>query len=144
MVRAEKLEPSALLTAMQEGDFYCSSGVTLSEVKFDSSNRIVSLSIEPTKDATYTTRFIGTRKDYERKSVPRLAPDGKPMRATRVYSQDIGQVLATDTSLTPSYQLKGDELYVRAEVTSSLDHPDPSFKDQKKQAWSQPVGWEEK
>ena len=37
--------------------------------------------------------------------------------------------------------MKGNELYVRAVVTSSLDAVDPSFKGQKKQAWTQPVGW---
>jgi hypothetical protein len=45
---------------------------------------------------------------------------------------------------SPSYQLKGDELYVRAVVTSSKPHPDPSFKDQREQAWTQPVGWQER
>ncbi len=39
------------------------------------------------------------------------------------------------------YQFKGDELYVRAVVTSSQAAKDPSFENQKKQAWAQPVGW---
>jgi hypothetical protein len=40
------------------------------------------------------------------------------------------------------YQLTGDELYVRAVVTSSLAPENPSFENQKAQAWTQPVGWQ--
>jgi hypothetical protein len=40
------------------------------------------------------------------------------------------------------YTMTGTELYVRAVVTSDRAHHDPSFKDQKQQAWTQPVGWE--
>jgi hypothetical protein len=51
-------------------------------------------------------------------------------------------VLATVKGATPAYQLTGDELYVRAIVTSTKPHDDPSFKGQLQQAWTQPVGWE--
>jgi hypothetical protein len=70
--------------------------------------------------------------------------EGKALRATRKYSQEVGQVLATEPGNSPKFQLTGDELYVRAVVTSSKPHPDPSFKDQRQQAWTQPVGWEER
>jgi hypothetical protein len=50
--------------------------------------------------------------------------------------------LKTVEGLTPKYELTGDELYVRAVVTSSKPPRDPSFKDQREQAWTQPVGWE--
>ena len=69
---------------------------------------------------TYETRFIGTR----------TATPEKP-----------GEVLATVIGLEPIYNFKGDELYVRAVVTSSRAHPNPSFKGQMEQAWAQPVGW---
>ena len=38
--------------------------------------------------------------------------------------------------------LTGEELYVRAVVTSDRPPENPSFPDQKAQAWTQPVGWE--
>ncbi len=141
MVRSDRLQPDALLNAMNNGDFYFSSGVTLSDLQFDVAKNQLSLVIEPTAGVTYQTQFIGTKKGFEKSSQPRLAADGKPIKATRVYSKDIGQVLATDDSLTPSYTLTGDELYVRAVVTSTADPVDPSFKNQKQQAWTQPVGW---
>jgi hypothetical protein len=34
-----------------------------------------------------------------------------------------------------------DALYLRATVTSSRKHPNPSFGGQTEQAWIQPVGW---
>ena len=43
-----------------------------------------------------------------------------------------------------SYRLKGDELYVRAVVTSTELPDNPVFENQKQQAWTQPVGWEER
>jgi hypothetical protein len=41
----------------------------------------------------------------------------------------------------PRYTLSGDELYVRAVVTSRKPHPRPTFKGQTEQAWTQPIGW---
>jgi len=64
-----------------------------------------------------------------------------PVPATRKYSGDVGQTLAAVEGLSPEFRLTGRELYVRAVVTSSQPHHDPSFKDQRQQAWTQPVGW---
>ncbi len=41
------------------------------------------------------------------------------MVTTRRYSPEIGTVLAEVRGATPRYQLKGDEIYVRATVVSS-------------------------
>lgn len=124
MVRSRYLTPEHLIRAMKMGDFYASSGVSLDEVSFDAETKTLSLKIDSDPDATYTTHFIGTLEH----------PDD---------DSRIGKQLATSTELNPSYQMNGDELYVRAVVTSSLDATDPSFKDQKQQAWTQPVGWKE-
>jgi len=50
-------------------------------------------------------------------------------------------VLATRPGLVAAYTMGGDELYVRATVTASLGHENPSFEGQRRQAWTQPVGW---
>ena len=118
MVRAKELSPEALIDAMKKGDFYASTGVTLKDASFKDGT--LSLEIAPDSDATYVTQVIGTKKD----------------------SDDVGQVLAEVKGLKPSYKLTGDELYVRAVVNSSKGAPNPIFKDQKRQAWTQPVGWE--
>jgi len=54
----------------------------------------------------------------------------------------VGEVLATVEGTRATYTLTGEELYVRAVVTSSLAPENPSFKNQKAQAWTQPIGWE--
>jgi predicted metal-dependent phosphoesterase TrpH len=143
-VRAAKLEPESLIQAMKAGDLYASSGVTLRNVRYNADKRILQIEIEPSQGIQYTTQFIGTKIGYDANSEPRTDKDGKPLRTTRRYSADVGQVFATVEGASPSYQLTGQELYVRAVVTSSKPHPDPSFDNQHQQAWTQPVGWQER
>ena len=127
MVRSQKLEANALVEAMKAGDFYASSGVTLDEVTWDEKSQTLSLKIQPAEGATYTTEFIGTRKGYD---------------ATKTASENgIGEVFATQTGTEVSLVIPEDALFLRATVTSSVGHENPSFPEQKKQAWTQPVGW---
>ncbi len=140
-VRAKSLEPAELIAQINAGNFYASSGVVLEKVDFDSDQQRLAIQIKPVDGQTFETTFIGTPKDYDDTTEVQRDKDGKSMRATRIYSADVGKVLATVTGTSPEYQLTGDELYVRAVITSSADHPNPSLKGQKQQAWTQPVGW---
>jgi hypothetical protein len=150
MVRATHLTPEYIIKAIKAGDSYASSGVTLSDVRYDREQKTLALTIQPAGDATYVTQFIGTLRAANTTSQPALAEGGKPpvdkagkpLRVSRKYSDQIGQVLATVSGLSATYKLTGNELYVRAVVTSSADPVDPSFPGQKQQAWTQPVGWE--
>ena len=119
-VRAKSLTPESLIAAMEAGDFYASSGVTLRDVEYDARRRTLDVRIEPDGDARFTTQFIGTRAG----------------------SNDVGAVLATVEGRRATYTLTGDELYVRAVVTSSRPPANPSYAGQTAQAWTQPVGWE--
>jgi predicted metal-dependent phosphoesterase TrpH len=145
MVRATKLEPESLIRAIKAGEFYASSGVTLRDIGYDAAAKRLQIDIVAEPGVTYKTQFIGTKIGFDPKSKPRGGKDkkGKPLRTTRQYSHDVGLVLATVAGPTPSYQLTGKELYVRAVITSSETPDDPSFEDQFQQAWTQPVGWEE-
>ena len=118
MVRSEKLEANALIEAMKKGDFYASTGVVLDEVSHADGVLLVKARVQDGVD--YEIQFIGTRQ----------GEDAEP-----------GEVLAINEGPSASYPLQGDELYVRAVVTSSRPHPNPSFTDQQEQAWTQPVGW---
>ena len=142
MVRAARLTPESLIAAIRSGEMYASSGVTLGDVRYLPESGILEIEIEPDGDATYTTEFIGTRKGYDARRAPVTDEDGKPLRTTQRFSDDIGRVLATEEGTNPRYQLTGDELYVRAMVTSSAPAVNPSFEGQRRQAWTQPVGWE--
>jgi predicted metal-dependent phosphoesterase TrpH len=144
MVRAARLEPETLIKAIKAGDLYASSGVTLRDVRYDPQTKELQLEIDSDNGVEYTTQFIGTKIGYNPDSQQRLDKDGKPLRTTRKYSNDIGQVIATASGTSPSFKLTGDELYVRAVVTSTKPHPNPTFKEQREQAWTQPVGWQER
>ena len=141
MVHSKSLDAVSLIDAMNAGDFYSSSGVEFESIQFDAEGKSLELTIKAQPGVTFTTDFIGTKRGYDKTSTAQLDANRKPIRSTRVYSKDVGQVFATSQSLTPKYELEGDELFVRAVVTSSRAHPRASFKGQKEQAWTQPVGW---
>ncbi|HND53292.1 MAG TPA: hypothetical protein PLV92_12870 [Pirellulaceae bacterium] len=142
MVHSRRLNPSALIQAIGRGEFYASSGVELKSVKYDAESKLLTIDIARRNGATYVTEFIGTLKDYDRKNEPAVDEKGQPIRATRRYSADVGKVLAKVEGLQPAYQLTGDELYVRAVVTSTEKPTNPAFEGQFQQAWTQPVGFE--
>jgi len=137
MVRARKLAVEDLILAMEAGDFYASSGVTLKDVRREKEQ--LAVEIEPEPGVTYTTEFIGTRRGYDRTSQPVLDAQNVEMRVTRSYSKDIGVVLASVSGPTAGYTLKGDEIYVRARVTSSKLKANPYRVGEFEQAWTQPV-----
>jgi len=99
------------------------------------------LTVEVKKEAgvDYAIKFIGTRKGYDSKGKPVLGKDGKPIRATLRYSDDIGTVLETVEGTKAKYTFSGDELYVRALITSTKKHPNPSEPGEFERAWTQPV-----
>lgn len=127
MVRSRFLSPEHLIQAMKRGDFYASSGVTLKDVQFNEETRSLSVAIEPEPDTKYQIDFIATLKHHDGEAADE--------------HDHVGVTVKSVTGTQATYQMRGDELYVRAQITSSKDHPDPSFKDQKEQAWTQPVGW---
>lgn len=138
MVRSEKLEADVLVRALQAGDFYSSTGVILRTMH--RGERSLSFEIDAEPGVTYTTRFIGTRKGFDRSSTPLVDDAGNPLpRASRHYSQEIGIVLAETTELTPMYTLGPDDLYVRAVVVSDKLQPNPFRVGDVEMAWLQPV-----
>ena len=136
-VQSEWLTPAHILAAVNRGDFYGSSGVVLDAV--NTRDGAIDLAICPQKGVRYTTRFIGTLKGVDLSSQAVQDAQGKPLRTTRNYSNEIGQVLDETTSLNPSYTCSGDELYVRAVVTADREHPNPTGPNDFEKAWSQPV-----
>jgi hypothetical protein len=62
-----------------------------------------------------------------------------PLRVTQRYSKDIGTVLSSVDGTSARYALKGDEIYVRARITSSKQKADPSSAGEFEQAWTQPL-----
>jgi hypothetical protein len=145
MVRARLLTPESIIRAMRAGEFYASTGVTLDGVSFDKQARKLSLEVRPSGDETFVTRFVGTRKGASLKGKPRLDAEGHIVETTLDYRNTdgprIGEVFAEVKGASPGCTLRGDELYVRAIVTSSATAAVPSGEFKFKRAWTQPVGW---
>lgn len=89
MVRAANLTTSEILTALESGDFYASTGVTLKDYQADARN--IRIEIAPEPQIKYTVQFIG----------------------------QWGKVLKEVPGTSAEYTFKGDELYVRAKVSES-------------------------
>ena len=137
MVLASDLSTASLIENLEKGRFYSSSGVTLNRVVSDEKGLSIDIAAAP--DVEYTVEFIGTRAGFDPKSTPVTDKDGNELNVTRRYSEEIGSVLAKSTGPSASYQFTGDELYVRARITSSKVHPNPSTIGDFEQAWVQPA-----
>ena len=118
MVRAPHLSADSIVRALRAGDFYSSTGVTLTDIAYTAPDRRLSLRIEPVAGEEFTTRFVGVRRQGT-----------------------AGELLAEVKGLTPAYTLKPGERYVRAVVTSTGKPAVPSDEFPTKRAWTQPVGW---
>jgi len=98
-VRAERLSAPAIVSAIERGDFYASTGVEIAA--YQVTDRQLSVKVKETSFSKYRIQFIGRR----------------------------GKVLKEAASPTASYDIQGDELYVRAKVIESNGRT----------AWLQPV-----
>ena len=118
MVRSTSHDPDDIVRAMRAGDFHSSSGVKLVDVRSDSTRMTIDIDAEA--GVTYRTEFIGTTRGDDE-------------------TTPVARVLATIDGDSATYDFKGDELYVRARVTSSRLHPRPYRKGDFEMAWTQPV-----
>jgi len=137
VVLAKTLTPDALVTALEAGQFYSSSGVTLESIITSDSEMTVRVAAE--KGVNYRIDFIGTRKGFDQTSTPASDDESKADRLTRVYSKDVGAVLQSSEGASATFNFSGDEIYVRAVVTASRKHPNPGEAGEFERAWVQPV-----
>ena len=118
MVQAEERSAGAIIRAMNLGRFYSSTGVSLKDGQFD--GETMRVWIEGDQGVRYTTRFVGTRR----------TPKGS-MQPSEIF---------LSTEANPAvFTFEGDELYVRAKITSDRLHPNPYKAGDKEAAWVQPV-----
>ena len=137
MVKADQLTPESIIEAMEDGQFYASTGVELREIKWDDSQ--ISIEIDPESGVEYLTQFIGTRLGYDHRCEPYRDEDDNPLPVTLRYSEEVGEVLAEVRGESAIYPLTGDEIYVRAKIISSKLLENPSEDSEKEVAWTQPI-----
>ena len=98
-VRAARLEARAILAALERGDFYASTGVELADYRATATQ--VTVAVKATPFSKYRIQFIGRN----------------------------GRVLRESTEPAATYEIRGDEGYVRARVLESNGRI----------AWCQPI-----
>ncbi len=123
MVRAPYLTPEHIVKALKAGQFYASTGVEVSDFGYNSETRELHIDIDADPGAMYTTTFIAIMK---------------PAEGEKLSDADIGKIVAEVEGLNPTYRCTGKEALIRARVTSSLHHSNPSIDSQKQEAWIQP------
>lgn len=117
MVKADNLDAASLINAMEDGSFYASTGVTLTELTFE--NNLLSIKIKKEEGVTYRIDFIGKKKGS---------------------SPDVFQISHGDTA---SFTLTNDIQFVRAKITSSKKRTNPVYDVEYESAWIQPVTFQE-
>ena len=115
MVRTDELTPAKLIEAMERGDFYSSTGVTLSTWSTEDQNIQIEVEAEP--GVEYRIQFIGVKKGDKKSTV-----------------------LEEITGTKASYPLK-EVYFVRAKVISNRLQENPYIPGDFETAWTQPV-WE--
>ena len=137
VVRSRRLDAGSLIAAMEAGDCYASSGVRLKDVRRSSKELAVEIEAEP--GVNYKTEFIGTLQGFDPTSLPGPRPTNSIYAVTRLYTEQIGAVLSVVDGLRASYTMAGDELYVRARVTSTKRKLNAVGTNEFETAWTQPL-----
>lgn len=114
MVRADSLTPSAIVHAMEQGDFYATTGVILEDVSF--TDNTLWVKVKPQVDVTYDIQFIGVKTSEE-----------KPDMITSVQGTEA------------RFNVTEDYRFVRARIVSDKPKPNPFQEGDVEVAWTQPV-----
>ncbi len=114
MVHAKELTAASLITAMEAGEFYSSTGVILKSVGFE--NNTLHVSIQTDEEAKYTIEFVGMKS-----------------------GDDHSVVLKTMEGSDAVFELTEDILFVRARVISNKVKTNPFHEGEFEEAWTQPI-----
>ena len=114
MVKADSLNPASIIQAMEEGQFYASTGVELNNLTFN--NNILNVEVEKEAGISYKITFIGCKK-----------------------GGDEPEILMSLNGDKASFEITDEILYVRCKITSSKKHSNPIEDLLFETAWTQPV-----
>jgi hypothetical protein len=114
MVLADSLTPKSLISAMERGAFYSSTGVLLKDINFEDNKLHLTVQAEP--NVTYTIAFIGVTKEEQQ-----------------------SHLLKEVTGTEAHFELTKDHLFVRVKVTSDKVKTNPFQEGEHEMAWTQPV-----
>ena len=113
MVNSKKLETSSLIEAMEKGDFYASTGITIK--KYVVTKNQIRVKVEPEQGVHYEILFLGYKDGGEAVETLERIKDTKG-----------------------SYTFQDNDLFVRVKITSDALKESPPNTQETKQAWTQP------
>ncbi|MFH4964883.1 histidinol-phosphatase [Gaetbulibacter sp. M235] len=114
MVKSDTLSASALIHAMEAGDFYATTGVTLKTLQLKDRELTIEIAEEPT--VNYNISFIGCKKgETETKELLKI------------------------NGIKANYKITDDILFVRCKITSTKLQDNPIEDILYETAWTQPI-----
>ena len=113
-VKAKELSPAAIINAMENGDFYASTGVELSSLEFE--NAQLSIVVKEEENVNYEIQFIGVKKGSTK-----------------------SEILKKIKGPEASFQVPDGVLFVRAKIISDKIKKNPYREGDTEVAWTQPV-----
>lgn len=114
MVHADSLSPKSLINAMEAGQFYSSTGVTLNSITTD--NNKIEIDIKKEDGVSYTIEFIGA-----------------------VGDEETTKVLESVNGGTAEFDVLSSHRFVRARITSTKIKSNPFKEGEFEMAWTQPI-----
>ena len=113
MINSKKLETSSLIEAMEKGDFYASTGITIK--KYVVTKNQIRVEVEPEQGVHYEILFLGYKDGGEAVEILERIKDTKG-----------------------SYTFQDNDFFVRVKITSDALKESPPNTQETKQAWTQP------
>lgn len=115
MVQADSLDAAALITAMEKGNFYASTGVVLEDLRCQ--DNVLTVRVRKEKGVRYTIEVIGVRVD----------------------SDTVELLEKNETEIT--FRLSPDFRFIRARILSDKLKENPFRDGEVEKAWTQPVSF---
>lgn len=113
MINSKKLETTSLIEAMEKGDFYASTGITIK--KYVVTKNQIRVEVEPEQGEHYEILFLGYKDGGEAVETLERIEDTKG-----------------------SYTFQDNDLFVRVKITSDALKESPPNTQETKKAWTQP------
>ena len=113
MVKSKKLDTKNIISAMESGDFYSSTGVHLK--KLSNNQKKISLIVDSEPGINYEIIFLG----YQ------------------INSEEVVE-LKNVQGTSASYNYQKEDIFVRVRITSDAKKNNPILDNETKKAWTQP------
>tara|TARA_R110002012_G_scaffold263456_1_gene446285 strand:- start:120023 stop:121231 length:1209 start_codon:yes stop_codon:yes gene_type:complete len=114
MVLAESLHAESIISAMEKGAFYASTGVVLKKAEVNNKKLYIEIAAE--ENVTYEIQFIGVKKNAQK-----------------------AEIISTTKGLKAELAITDDYLFVRAKIISSRTNQNFFDETEYEKAWTQPL-----